>query len=204
MLIIPPVGTTAKFTFSAPFTDLNGIYTLTQALSFEAAVADEISLFDHFYALAGQDRELFDAEWADYKADTILKLVSVADASVVVYAPSLTLAKVPDPQILKCQQLYLAVDLGTFQDVEEVSYMLDQIDDIAAGVSGTQKKTQLYSSGTVWLTASDYQIIVDARADRITGLDLQSKIITAQAATIIRLQTLVAQYEATLISLQSE
>ena len=203
MLLIPTIGTTAKFVFSAPFADLSGIYTLTTTLSFDTAVADGVNLFTSFYELADVSKETFDATWTTYKTDTILRLVSVTDPTVVIYAPSLALAKVPDPQILKCYNLFIAIDLGVFKDADDVSYMVDQLNDIAAGVSGTENTTQLYTSEIQWMSAADYQAIVDERAERITGMDLQSRIIQEQNATIQRMQTLVAAYEATLIALQS-
>lgn len=202
-MLIPTIGTSASWTFSAPFNVLDGIYTLKNMMSFDTALSDGVNLFESLYEPAEQTEAAYNTDWENYKADTILKLVKTDDPTVVYYVPDSLLASVPDPQIIKVHDLYLAIDLGLFQDPAEVTYMISQLDDVAASVTGTAKTTQVFTTKTVHMTKAAYQAIVDGRAGNITGLEPQAVTIQTLLAEVLRLQTLNTAYEETLKALQA-
>lgn len=204
---LPQINTTAKFFFTAPFNALDGIYTLTHMMRFESALEDGVNFVESLYVPAGQTQSQYDLDWVNYKKTTVLKLVQPkarpTDPDVIYYVPETLLAKVPDPQIIKAYDLYLAIDLGIFSDPNAITYMRDQLDDIAASVTGTLKTTNVFSNKTVYMTQVDYDAVETERAARIEGLDLFSKVNQELLAEISRLQTLVRNLEDALIAQQT-
>lgn len=202
-MMVPEIGSTCNFTFTARFVSLNGIYTLTHTTQFETAVADKVDFVESLYEPAGLAATDYDADWTGYKGKTILRLVKVDDPEVVLYVPLPLIDLVPDPMIVKVHDLYLAIDLGLFKDEQSIAWMVERLDDLAATVTGTTNTTNIFRTDTVWMTQAAYDAMEADRQIRISAIDSNAKTIIDQKAEIDRLKTLVANYETTLIALNS-
>ena len=207
-LTYPDLGETASYTFKAPIAALNGIYTLTKTLSFQALVDEEISLYDTLYAPLGVSESVWDTDWPTYRDDTILKLDTAdhlldEDRTEIVshYVPTRLISGIPDPNVLRVFDLFLAIELGRFEHPSEVAHAQAQLDDIAAAVSGTTDTARLFSAEETWVTRTAYAATVAERASRIDALELQSVTIRRQAEENRQLKARYAALEAAYLAL---
>lgn len=178
-MIVPSIETTAKFTFNSPFNVLDGIYTLTQLVSFSTAINDGVNFVDSLYAYTSypDPDEAFATDWKLYQNDQVLKLVSIDDAAKIIYVPASLINEVPDPQIIKAHNLTLRVDLGLFRDPTTIAWIKSEIDDFVANSTGTTKTCHLFAPKTEYMTESEWQALEQDRLNRISELDLSSKTI---------------------------
>lgn len=201
-MLIPVTGTTASFTFVAGFTALNGIYKLTKITDWETSLKDGVNVYESVYVPLGINQATFDVDWLNYATGNVLTLEDANDADVVYYIPESLVATVPDPQIVKCYDLWLGIDLGVFDDPNKVAYMVDELNDTAAAVTGTSETTHMFRKTVTWMTKADYDAMDTARSVAITGLDLKTKTIQELLALVQQQATLIAAYEDLLVAHQ--
>ena len=207
-LTYPDLGETASYTFKAPIATLSGIYTLTKTLSFQATVDEGISLYDTLYAPLDVSEEIWDTDWPTFRTDTILKLDDAnhlldedRDEIQSYYIPTTLISGIPDPNVLKVWDLFLTISLGEFEHPSEVAHAQEQLNDIAASVSGTTDTARLFSAEETWMTRSDYDAIATTRAARIDSLELQSVVIRRQAEENRKLKAKYAALESAYLAL---
>jgi hypothetical protein len=202
-VIVPSIGTTAKFIFVSPFNVLNGIYTLTHLVSFESAIDDGVNFVDYLYSYTAYSDpdESFASDWKNYKEDQVLKLASIEDPDRVIFVPSRLIDEVPDPQIIKAYDMTLRVSLGVFQDPSKITWIVNELNDFVAGSTGTDKTCKLFSPQVKWMTQTEWDVIEQARQANIQNMDLQSKKIQDLNTLITSLQTKVQKYEEKIIAL---
>lgn len=208
--MIPAVGTVAKYVFTAPFAALNDVYRLEQATTFAAALALDVDLAKSLYEPAGRTAADYAAEWTAYTAGQVLRLVSVTGAEgaepVVIYAPEAILAALPDPMVQAYDDLYLAITIGAVRDPSAISWIVGELNQLAAKVTGTGSSAALFSNGAVWLTDAEYAALEAERASRIatykplpvTVYELQQQLLAAQTRNAALEAALIALDGATI------
>jgi hypothetical protein len=206
---LPEVGTSAKFAFSEPFNELDGVYRLASIRPYDVAISDGVDLLDGLYAI------IYDGEGENPETELTNDLPNLVDQPILQLVernattpktynmPYAHLASVPDPQLVQAHALKLVIDLGLFKDPTEFSYLVGHLNDVAAATTGTENTAKMFSSGTTWMTLSEYSALETARAADISGLTLQAKTITAQATTISKLNTQIEALNAIITSLTS-
>lgn len=201
---LPEIGTACKYTFTAPFVSLNGVYILRKLMSYEQALVDGIDFVEHLYKLAGRTEEDYDAEWTDHRDGRVLMLENSNDPSAkVVYAFDGILAMLPDPMVRRYHELYAAIDLGILASPDDVVHMLAQLNDIAAAVTGTSAAASLFSTKQIWMSEADYQAIDSARQARIRELKPVTTSLIERDATIAQLRAIIKHYEDILVAAQT-
>ena len=167
MIIVP--NHVYKFEFISIFDKLDNIYKVESVLSYPELVSLNIDLFKETYKKNDVDVSIFNSNLNNIRSGKIYKLSSIRDKSIH-YIPEYTLIKIPDGTIQRYLQLGLAIDLGIFNDADQLSVLKDEIDQIVATMTGTQNKTIIYTVKDVWMTKTEYNTLDDLRKDNITKI----------------------------------
>ena len=211
MILVPPVNTSARYTLIPRFAALNGIYTLTKIMSFDAAIEEKVNFTDTLYGLVGLTEDDYNAEWSAYQTGQILRLTRCRDQAAiaantvgqVIHVPESLLQYVPDPMVRPYEDIYLAIDVGPYADPEKIDILRVQLNDLASAVTGTTNTAALMSIGQIWLSDTDYAALAAERAGRIQQLTPQATTIQTLQTEVARLKSLVATYETTLVALSN-
>ena len=202
--MIPPVGATCLFTFSTPFATLNGVYTIVKTMTFETALGAGVDFVSSLYTPAGRTQENYASEYTSFSGQTVLQLQGVgSSAAVTYYAPLGVLSQIPDPTVKRYSDVYLAIKIGAFNDEATYTWLKGELDDLVSSVTGNTDTAQFYSnpSDDVYLTQSQYNALVAARAANIktiAPLSVQNQALQNQIDT---LQTMVNSYRTALLAL---
>lgn len=173
MRYIPYVGTFCKFTFTEQFQKLDGVYNVTQVLSYDQALSDDIDFAKNLYAPAGLDESKYDTDVKLYKGDDVLVLVSTVDSTTLYVFSSLVL-NVPDPTVKQYDHLVLVGSLGYFKDISEISWILEEVNNTIIAVTGSDGYVDTIvdpSVKRVWLTDSEYKTLESDREAKVQKLN---------------------------------
>lgn len=201
--MMPFVGSTCLFTFTTQFATLNGVYTTRGATTFAAAIASQVDFVANLYTPAGLSATNYQADYASYQNDNVAILESVADNTVVYYVPESALALVPDPTIKEYVPLTLVVDLGVQQNTQAILPLLNTIKDAVQASLGSTNPCYVLGNkvNKVYLTDTQYQALVTARAENVQTLIPLSLQLQNEVAKNTYLAAKVAAYEALIASL---
>ena len=201
MINLPDIDKPAFFSFKAGFKTLDGIYKYTNLTTFRKAIDDKISFVNDLYIPAGKTQDDYEVDYNKYINDNIITLEKIDNDKNIIHVPVSLLDKIPNQHILPCHDLHLSIELGKFRDPDKLTYMIEQLTDIAASVTGSEKSVNIFSSSVKWMTVSEYKILEEERTLRISKLTLFSEIINSQSIEIKNLQTIVSKMETTLKNL---
>lgn len=170
--MIPEVGATCRFTFTAKFSTLDGVYRTRAETTFKDALVAGIDFVSNLYIPAGLSQDDFTTDSNGYMTDRIVVLESVIDSSVVYYVPESVFLLVPDPTIKEYFPLILVVDLGVQQNTQAVLPLLDNVKDMIQSTLGTKEPLRVITNpeNKVYLTSSEYEDLVAARQESIQEL----------------------------------
>lgn len=200
-MIYNEIGTTSLYTFTTPFQDLDGIYTLTKIFTFDQAIAESTDFVAKLYEPAGRTERDFLNERQSFQNEQILYLSSV-ESDRTLPVPKNILSKLPDSNVREIDDLYIAITLGLFDDPEQLSWLIRQLEDLAQSVTGEGDTVHLYSTGTKWLTTKEFSDIKQVRRAKAQQVQPLSVTVREQQNEILRLRNLVNLYETTLKSLR--
>ena len=191
------IGVSSLYTFTTPFQDLDGIYTLKKILTSDQAIAEGVDFVKNLYVPAGLDKDDFNNEFQTFRGQQVLYLSSVtSDRQVPV--PENILAKIPNPNIVEVDDLYIAINLGLFDNPTQLSWIVRQLQDITQSVTGESDSVDIYSTGKKWLTTKEFHDIKKARRQKAEQAQPLSVTVREQQEEILRLRNLVNHYETTL------
>ena len=196
------IGIASQYTFITPFQDLDGIYRLEKIFTFDQAIAERVDFVKDLYIPAGRKEEDFNDEFQTYQNQEILYLSSVvSDQKIPV--PESILAKIPDPNIVEIDDLYIAINLGLFDDPTDLSWLVRQLEDLTTSVTGEPDTVDIYSIGKKWLTTQAFDDIKRVRQQKADQIQPFSVTVREQQEEILRLRNLVNLYETTLKAIGS-
>ena len=201
-MIYNEIGTTSLYTFTKPFEELNGIYTLTKTLTFDQAIAESIDFVNGLYVPAGRGEAEFQDEWRSFRDDQIFQLKSVNENGNLFPVPKSILDRLPDANVREFDNLYIAITLGFFDDPEQLSWLIRQLQDMATSVTGETDTVHIYSTGTEWMTDKDYQDLKTVREAKVEQVQPLIVTVREQQNEILRLRNIINQYETTLLTLR--
>lgn len=158
------VGWTYKFTFTNDFTALNGVYTVVKIYSYDELINDGIDLAEGLYAYVGKTAADLDNDVATYRDTNIYKIVNPDDSAVMYYVPEPVILTIPDPNIARYSKLVLGVNLGIFDNEDQLNSVIATLNEILSKTVGLFDAPQLFTVGHSWLTPDEYAALEAARA----------------------------------------
>lgn len=184
--MIPSVGTTCKYFFTAKFIALEGVYTLLSVASFETRLTQSVDFVSSLYTPAGLSRTDFSNDAASFKGCNVLQLQSVKDKSVVLYVPQPILSTTPDPTVKRFKDLVCYAVLGPHNDQSKYEWAKDEILDTLQNVLGVDVTIAWGANpdNDTWLTNSEYAAQEAERAQKRKRIVTKSEQITALQATV--------------------
>lgn len=170
--MIPEIGATCRFVFTAKFSTLNGNYRTRAETTFKDAQLAGVDFVANFYVPAGLSQNDFNADYTSYVNDRIVVLESVNNSEVVYYVPESAFLEVPDPTIREYFPLIAVVDLGVQKNTQAILPLLDNIKDLIQSTLGTKEPLRVVtnSENKVYLTDAEYQDLLEDRQSSITEL----------------------------------
>jgi hypothetical protein len=205
MIPLPTINSTCAYTFTGAFQALNGIYTLGEMMSFNEALASGVDFIDNLYIPAGLTAAQYTTDAVNYKNDTILCLTRTNTTAVPTYMPASLLATVPDPMIGCYNNLALGIVLGLFADQTQLTWIVNEINNIVAATVGISAPSiKLYSLGTQYMRVVDYEALVAQRTDAITPYATLYQKLQDQIALTEAAQNLNVYYKNTLLALAAQ
>lgn len=163
------VGQTYKFAFKTDFAALDGIYTLTHAVSWETLLVDEIDLFVHLYNKVNKTEADLDIDTPTIKTDVFYRLQLVTDETVFIYIPSKYIVGLPNAAVEEYSKLMITVDLGTFANANVLATLQQTMRDVLEQNVGVTNEVEVVEYDTEWLTSSEYATVESDRLNSRTG-----------------------------------
>jgi len=201
MLIVP--GHVYNFKFKSLLSSLDGIYQVSSLLSYGELIEADIDLLDTTYEAYGLTEEDFENDLDLIRAGKVIKLVSVTDPDSIQFVPEHLLSEVPDGSVQKYYHLGLAIDLGIFDDAEQLTTLKDEIDQLIQAKAGVTNSSLIYSIDDAWMSVADFKSLQDAREVIISDTHNHYTDKLALQKEIARLKTMITYYEDTLKTLAS-
>jgi hypothetical protein len=198
------IGYVYKFTFKPLLSFYDGIYKVLSYLSIEEMRNIGVDLFKETFEPLSISQEDFNSEFEIFytqQNSNIIKIQNVNDISKVVYIPEYYISKIPSINIKPYQRLGLTVNLGVFDDIEEISLIKQEINDILYTKVGISSNTIVFSVEEKWLTDDEYELIDQARQDNISNLSTIYSDNIELTKTISQLQSLINAYEDIILTL---
>lgn len=161
-MFTPATGSVYKFKFLSGFDPLNGIYEVTQILTYEEVLSAGIELSE-IYTKVGKPQSEFEASSAQFRTDKIYKL-KYTDRDEFIHVPSSLVAEVPNSSVSKYYNLALAINLGTFADPDKITWLKNYVTQLISAELGIESPADMFSVSSVYLTDDEYAIIETDRA----------------------------------------
>lgn len=201
-MMLPPLGTVSAYAFTTGFTVLDGIYTLTEIMTFSQAISNGVDFVKSLYTPADMSPSQYPIDAPSYVGTTVLMLTPANDPNgTVIFVPNTLLALQPDSMVKCVNQLAIGVNLGLFDNQDTVTWVLSELNQILMAALGIDNPAILYSLGTQYVKVTDYEAQVAARAAAATGYNTLYSQLVAQIQLRQDSQNLVQYYEDALIAL---
>ena len=201
MLIVPDF--VYDFKFKSSLSTLDGIYKVLGILSYTEVVSLGLDLFKITYEPNSITVEVFDNELDQIRAGKIAKLIAIDNPENIQYIPEYMFDKVPDGTVQRYLKLGLAINLGIFDDAEQLSVIRSEVEQVIAAMLGVNNSTIIYTTDKVWMTSNEYTDIQTAREAAITRISNHYVDKLALQKENDSLRTKLAYYEDALKALTS-
>lgn len=166
-MFMPIVNSAYSFTFKKDFDKLDGIYLVLQHMTFEEVVKDKELDPLKTYLACQLDEEKFKSDLVslNLREETFLKLSDV-DTKEVFAIPYCLLQNIPDHSIKKYKKLVFTVDLGAFENMEQLTHIEDIVNQHVKSALGIDSKSILYEYGEEYLSRKEYEKREEERIKR--------------------------------------
>lgn len=156
-------GSVYKFEFVPVLSMLDGIYEVTSIVSRDQFILDGGDVFTDIFEANGLD----DTDYATFAEDIEISRVAFLSYKESVKpniaVPLCLFPKYPTTNLKPYSRLNLSTDLGLFADQVRLDALTNAIKDILEASAGVVSTPSLFSVKTEWLTAAEYQTLVDER-----------------------------------------
>ena len=200
-MLTPSVGTAYNFTFTVPFNVLNGIYVVQAIYNYEETVANLIDL-SSLYTEVNKTAEDFNKDLPTIKSGKIYKLSSTTK-NLIKYIPEHLQELEPNANVKEYMRLAIGVDLGMFDNMNDVNYVINTLKAILSSGVGITTTPIVSSLNKEWLTVDAYNAYEHTRATnktKMVNLYTENKKLQEELEAA---QTKITAYEKTLISLSN-
>ena len=188
------INKTYAFNFKSGFETLNGIYTVTQKLTYDEIILAGIDLIEELYAKVNKDATDWDADLPTYRYNDFYKLEIPTEnvQTEHIYIPEGIIAGYPDPNIHEYAKLTLVADLGQHTDITEIEAIKTEVKELLETNYGIVYEPKIVTYEKEWMTESDYDDIVTARENakgtivnyRSLSLELTEQLAEANAKIV--------------------
>ena len=201
-MLLPPLGTVSAYTFTTEFASLNGIYTLTEILTYNQAIANGVDFIKSLYTPAGVAAAQFITDAVNYTNNNVLLLTPAnVKNGIPIYAPVSILAMQPDSMVGCYNKIAIGINLGLFNDQTKLTWIINEINQILTATLGINNPAVLYSLGSEYMKISDFNTQQAQRQAAITGYNTLYTQLLEQTQLTKEAQNLVQYYQNTLIAL---
>lgn len=154
-----------KFVFKSGFETLNGIYTVTQKLTYDEVILAGVDLIENLYAKVNKDPADWDADLPSYRYNDFFKLEVPSDSvkTEILYIPEGIIEGYPDPNIHEYAKLTLVADLGEHTTLAEIEALKTEVQELLETNYGITYVPKIVTYKKNWLTDVEYKVITDAR-----------------------------------------
>lgn len=199
-MLTPYVGTTYKLAFTNPFNVADGIYTVMKIMTYDEAIGDNVVL-NQIYIDAGKTDADYQNDIPTLRTDKILKIKSVSDDKLR-YVPMSFLKYEPNANVKEYMRLVIGVDLGVFDNMNDVVYLKNTIQNLIDGGMGINNEPLIAAvNTTIWMTEEEYnQTVVSRESRKNTLINLYTENARLRKE-LDAANVKVAGYENTLIAL---
>ena len=197
-------GYVYKFEFKTILNNLNGIYKIISFLTVEEMRNIKIDLYKDTFEPLGITEAEYETEFHEFyevSNSDVLKLQNVDNVAKTIYIPEYYILLMPSINIKPYQKLGLSINLGVFEDSEELELIKNEISDIVATKVGIPNNTIVFSYEEKWLTDEEFNIVRQAREDAITNLSTIYSNNIELSEQISNLQGIINAYEEILLTL---
>lgn len=191
-----------SFVFKSIFATLNGIYRVESITSYAELLKNNIDIYKVTYKVYGATDDAFKSDLDTIRKGRIVKLVLVTNEETIIYIPEHLFDKIPDANVQKYLSLGLAVNLGIFDNIDDLNDIKDEVDQIISSMTGITNKTTIFKVKDQWMTSAEYQAIDDARKLAITRISNHFTDKQTLLKEIDSLKVKIKHYEDLLISTQ--
>lgn len=199
-MFIPYVGTVYKFVFISPFDTYNGVYTVLRIMTFDEVVSDGVDMVKLYTSVGKTEEDYNEAVKTGLRYDDFLKLENIITKEIL-HVPFSLAELEPDPNIKEYNRVALAVDLGIFDNISDISFAKNTIDSTIAKGLGVEASSHTFSIEKVWMTLEEYNKEVEKRAEKKSTLvNLYSEVLRLRKELDSQNQK-IAYYEDLLIQL---
>lgn len=156
------------FTFKSALNKWNGIYRVNAILSYAEMVSLNLDLFTLTYQPNSLTEDNFNTDLDQIRTGKIVKLISVTDETVIHYVPEHLFDLVPDGSVQQYYRLGLAVNLGVFDDPEQLNVIKTEVEQVVNSMLGVTDSVVIYTVNSAWMTTAEYKTLEDARKAAVT------------------------------------
>lgn len=204
-MMLPPLGAISAYTFTTEFKSINGIYKLVEMITYNDAVSSGMDFIKNLYTPAGIATSQYTIDSPTYVGSNVLILSPISETTVTnnIYVPVPILLGVPDSTVSCYNNMAIGISLGVFDNQNQLTWIINEINNILKGVLGVQSPAVLYSLSTTYLTNTQYQAIQSQRVASANGYTTMYEQLQNQIAQNQNLQNIINYYENTLIALNT-
>lgn len=179
-------GTTYSFKFKTvagiDFSVIDGIYKVTQELTYADILANKINMVESFYSKVGASASQWSIdiknESLGFAANSFYKLESVNNKlePTIIYITKQIIDTYPDANIKKYSKLMLVLDLSVFDNPTLMTSVKDKVEQLIMNESGIDTESVLSVYDDVWMTVSDYDALeVIRNGNKTNSIDLYTE-----------------------------
>lgn len=201
-MMLPPLGTISAYTFTTDFASLNGIYELTELVTYDQAIANGVDFASSLYTPAGVATTQLATDAPTYVGTTVLMLTPVnVTNGTPIYVPTPVLATTPDSMVACYNNVALGINFGLFQDQTTINWVITELNQILKATLGIDNPAILYSLGTQYMKITDFELLQAQRAAQASEYNTLYSQLQSQIALSQSYQNIIQYYQNTLIAL---
>jgi len=194
--LIPPLNAKGFYSLKSPwFTEPNTVYECIAIREFEDFTQRGVDLFELVYEPKGLSKTQFEQD----KASGAVIITLQNDLHPTVYVPSSHLLSYPSLDNVLYNHVVLSISLGAIADSLDLSYLTQQISDMAYEIIGVSNEVKVnIAPSDQYITAVQHYTIESARQAAISNKKTDKAKLLEKEILVNELRSVIANYEAIL------
>ncbi len=195
------MDTVQIFKFKPDFISLDGVYKVTQCLTYGEIVDQQFNMVEELYGKVGKNATDWTNDVSNYIDDKFYKLESLGNVldPEIVYIPESIIDTYPDSNVKEYTKVMMMINLGVFHNPTLLTTINTKIKELLQSETGILVEPILSVYEKVWMSDTTYASIELNREDTkkcISNLFTENKKLIDEVA---RLNNKVASLESILI-----
>lgn len=147
------------------FDALDGVYEIVQKKNYPELIRDNIDMVANCYSKVGLDQQAWEADAVNMQNDTFYKLEYPGDTAkrFSIWLPDSKIATYPDSNVFRYKKLMMLVDLGIFDNDDEITSISNTIKNLIATNLGIDTDPRVSAYDDMWLSGQQYKDIENIR-----------------------------------------